>query len=160
MVANVRMRCQSTGYWARLYQQQLHENEAYEQLRPTISICFVNYLLFPKVPAYHLSFRLLEPVHQVVFTEDLALHMLELPKFKRSADELATPLDAWLYFLRYAEELDTEALPTALQVPEIKRAMEVLHMVTQSDLERERYEARLKLERDRISFERWGQRQR
>jgi hypothetical protein len=36
---------------------------------------------------------------------------------------------------------------------EIKRAMEILVMLTQSDLERERYEARLKLERDRISYE-------
>ena len=56
-------------YWARLHQQQLHESEEYEQLRPTISICFVNRVLFPKVPAYHLNFRLLEPVHQLVFTE-------------------------------------------------------------------------------------------
>jgi predicted transposase/invertase (TIGR01784 family) len=138
-------------YWARLHQQQLHEGEAYAQLRPTISICFVNHIVFKQVPAYHLRFSLQEPVHQVVFTEDLALHMLELPKFARSADELATPLDAWLYFLRYAEGLDTVALPPALRVPEIKRAMEVLTMLTQSDLERERYEARVKLERDRIS---------
>jgi predicted transposase/invertase (TIGR01784 family) len=29
-------------YWARLHQQQLHESEEYEQLRPTISVCFVN----------------------------------------------------------------------------------------------------------------------
>src|SRR5207237_6994874 len=82
-------------YWARLYQQQLHESEEYELLRPTISICFVNRVLFPKVPTYHLSFQLREPNHQVVFTEDLALHMLELPKFTRSAAELVTPLDAW-----------------------------------------------------------------
>jgi predicted transposase/invertase (TIGR01784 family) len=145
-------------YWARLHQQQLHESEKYEQLRPTISICFVNRVLFPKVPAYHLSFQLREPVHQVVFTEDLALHMLELPKFTPpSAEELATPLDAWLYFLRHAERLDNEALPPALRIPEIERAMEVLTMITQSDLERERYEARLKIERDRKSLERYAQ---
>jgi flagellar biosynthesis/type III secretory pathway protein FliH len=36
--------------------------------------------------------------------------------------------------------------------------MEILTMLTQSDLERERYEARLKLERDRISFEKQMQR--
>src|SRR5438105_5425546 len=34
-------------YWARLHQQQLHESEAYEELRPTLSICFVNHVLFP-----------------------------------------------------------------------------------------------------------------
>ena len=140
-------------YWARLHQRQLHESEKYEELRPTISICFVNRILFPRVPAYHLSFRLWEAVHQVAFTDDLAIHMLELPKFTRLADELTTELDEWLYFLRYAEKLDTEALPPALRVEEIQQAMEVLAMLTQSDLERERYEARLKLERDRLSFE-------
>jgi predicted transposase/invertase (TIGR01784 family) len=145
-------------YWARLHQQQLHESEDYEQLQPTISICFVNRVLFPGVPAYHLSFRLWEAVHQVAFTDDLAIHMLELPKFTRSADELKNELDDWLYFLRYAEELDTQALPPALRIPEIQQAMEVLTMLTQSDLERERYEARLKLERDRISFEKRMQR--
>src|SRR5216683_7832258 len=35
--------------------------------------------------------------------------------------------------------------------------MEVLTMITQSDLERERYEARLKLERDRKMLERYAQ---
>ena len=111
-------------YWARLHQQQLHESEEYEQLRPTISVCFVNRVLFPRVPACHLSFRLLEAVHQVAFTDDLVIHMLELPKFTRSADELATELDEWLYFLRYAESLDTEALPPALRIPVIQQAME------------------------------------
>jgi len=62
---------------------------------------------------------------------------------------LTTPLDVWLYFLRHGERLDTEALPAALAaVAEIHRAMEELQMVTQSDLERERYEARLKFQRD------------
>src|SRR5437763_1462364 len=110
------------------------------------------HVLFSKVPTYHLSFQLQERVHQVVFTYDLALHMLELPKFTRSAEELATPLDAWLYFLRHAEGLDNAALPPGLRIPEIERAMEVLTMITQSDLERERYEARLKLERDHKMF--------
>jgi predicted transposase/invertase (TIGR01784 family) len=77
--------------------------------------------------------------------------MLEPPKFRRTADELSTALDAWLYFLRHAEQLDTEGLPAPLRVPEIERAMEVLLMVTQSDLERERYEARVKLQRDERS---------
>ena len=117
-------------YWARLHQQQLHQSEEYELLRPTISICFVDRVLFPRVPAYHLSFRLWEAVHQVAFTEDLVIHMLELPKFTRSAAELATELDDWLFFLRYAEGLDTEALPLALQIPEIRQAMEVFHIAT------------------------------
>jgi flagellar biosynthesis/type III secretory pathway protein FliH len=42
--------------------------------------------------------------------------------------------------LRHAEALDPEALPAALQ----RRAFEELRMLSQTDLERERYEARRK----------------
>src|SRR5262249_21730186 len=74
LLANAEFPQRVLYYWARLHQQQLHGSEEYE-LRPTISVCFVNRLLFPRVPDYHLRFRLWEAVHQVAFTDDLAIHM-------------------------------------------------------------------------------------
>jgi predicted transposase/invertase (TIGR01784 family) len=121
----------------------------YQTLRPTIAICFVDTTLFPETPAYHLLFELREHhQHSLLFTDQLAMHILELPKFTKSAGELASPLDRWLYFLRHGEHLDTEALPGTLDVPEIHRALGDLLMMTQSELERERYESRLKMQRD------------
>lgn len=73
-------------YWARAYQQQLHEGDDYAELRPTYSICFVNTVLFGQLPPHHLVFRLLEERHQVAFTNDLALNILELPKFTLTAE--------------------------------------------------------------------------
>src|SRR5436190_20660815 len=35
-------------YWAKLHQQQLHEGGEYAKLKPTISINFLNYVLFPR----------------------------------------------------------------------------------------------------------------
>ena len=61
------------------------------------------------------------------------------------------PLDVWLYFFRYAEELDSEQLPSALDMAEIHQAMEELKVLSQNDLERERYLARVKLQRDELS---------
>jgi predicted transposase/invertase (TIGR01784 family) len=119
-------------YWAKLHQGQLQENEDYSELRPTITICFVNTPMYPEVPDYHLVFELWERHYQVAFSGDLVLHVLELPKFLRSAENLETPPDQWLYFLPHAEHLDTEAFPAALDVPEIHRAMGELQMVTQS----------------------------
>lgn len=139
-------------YWSKMYAPQLQEGEHYEQLRPTVSICFLNNLLFPEVPDYHLRFQLRNADHQVVFTDDIEVHTIELPKFARAAEEVADPLEVWAYFLRHAERLDTEALPAALNVPPIHRALEELLMLTQNDLERERYEARMKLHRDEISW--------
>jgi hypothetical protein len=70
---------------------------------------------------------------------------LELRKFGKAAAELSSGLDLGLYFLRDAEKMDTGALPAALaQEPLLLRAVEELKMLAQTDLERERYEARRK----------------
>ena len=128
---------------------QLHEGHDYLELQPTISISFLDHVLFPKAKAYHLRFRLLEETRHFPLTDDLEFHLLELPKFKKSADKLASGLDIWLYFLRHAAKMDAEALPAALdQQPLVRRAVEELKMLTQTDLERERYEARRKAQLD------------
>ena len=72
----------------------------------------------------------------MVFSDQLAVHVVELPKFNRSPAELATGCERWSYFLRHGEELDTDHLPDPLQTPAIRKAMEVLRMLTQSELER------------------------
>ena len=41
-------------YTAKFHQQQLHQGEKYKKLKPTISISFLNYVLFPNVPATEL----------------------------------------------------------------------------------------------------------
>ncbi len=86
--------------------------------------------------------------HPVAVTDQLTVHVLELPKFTKSPAELATPLDVWLYFLRHAEHLDSATLPALLATAEVRRAFEELRMLTQSELERERYESRVKMQRD------------
>src|SRR5213595_1126111 len=41
-------------YGCRLHQQQLHEGEDYRTLKPTISISFLDHVLFPKAADCHL----------------------------------------------------------------------------------------------------------
>jgi predicted transposase/invertase (TIGR01784 family) len=135
-------------YWARLYTEQLRKGEPYTTLRPTISVCFVDGVVFPDVSAYHTAFELSDPKNGVVLTDHLKIHFFQLPRFTLRAEELRTPLEAWLYFLRKATELDPGALPAALDVPEIRVALERLKMLAQTDIQREIYEGRLKARRD------------
>jgi len=100
------------------------------------------------VPDLHLRFRLLEQSHRFPLTEGLKFHVLALPKFTKSATELTSGFDVWLYFLRHAAKMDTDALPTALREPLVVRALEELKMLKQADPERERYEARRKAQLD------------
>ena len=71
-----------------------------------------------------------------------------MPKFRRELASLQEPLDFWLYFFQNGKELDADALPDPLARPEICQAMEVLKVSSQSELERDRYENRLKASRD------------
>lgn len=85
-------------YWSKLHQQQMHEGDDYLELKPTISISFLDHVLFPQSPDYHLQFRLLENTGQFPFADDLEIHILELPKFTRAVTELSSDLEIWLYF--------------------------------------------------------------
>jgi predicted transposase/invertase (TIGR01784 family) len=141
-------------YWAKVYSQQLSAGDDYTGLRPTISICFVNGVLFPERAEYHTCFRLVDRTGEVCLTEDLVMHVIEIPKFNKKLAELETPLDFWLYFLKNGEQLDADALPTELdREPGVRKAMGILKMFTQNDMERELYEGRLKAKRDMQTLE-------
>jgi predicted transposase/invertase (TIGR01784 family) len=135
-------------YWSKFHQQQLHEGQDYLTIRPTISISFLNHVLFPHVPDYHLRFYLTETDHSFRFTDDIEFHVIELPKFVKTPLELDSDLDIWLYFLRHAAKIDTDAVPSALQRPMVLRAVEELKMLAQSNPEKELYEARRKFQFD------------
>ncbi|MGH7140123.1 MAG: Rpn family recombination-promoting nuclease/putative transposase [Pirellulales bacterium] len=148
MLATSVFRQRALYYWACLHQGQLLMSDDYPVLRPTIGICFVDTPLFRDLPDYHLTFELRERRHHTLFTDQIALHILELPKFNKGLDELTTLLDRWLYFLRHGEELDAQTVPKPLDVPEVRWAIGDLFMISRTDPERALYEARLKERRD------------
>jgi CheY-like chemotaxis protein len=66
-------------------------------LRPALAICFVDTPLFSDLADFHLAFELRERHRKVLFTDYLAVHILELPRFKKTVEELQSSLDRWLY---------------------------------------------------------------
>ena len=102
-------------YATRLHQHQLREGEEYAELKPTISISFLDDILFPQSAEHHLRFRLLEETQRFAMTEDIEFHILELPKFTKALPELANSLDIWLYFLRHAAMMNVATPPTEMQ---------------------------------------------
>ncbi len=135
-------------YASAFHQQQLKETQPYDVLHPTISISFIDFRMFDYPKQHHFHFRLLEKTELFPMTEDLEFHILQLPNFSKSADELEGGLDEWLYFLRHADKISEGQLPSALQKPLLIRAMEDLNMLTQTETEREQYQSRLKGIRD------------
>lgn len=135
-------------YWSNTYSSQLKEGDNYGLLRPVISLCFLDGILFPERDQCHLRFRLLETTAHFPFTEDLDLHLFQLPEFTKTPQELGSDLDLWLYVLNNGRGLDLASLPRQLRVAEVEEALEAWAMLTQDRIQREIYEAREKARRD------------
>ena len=139
-------------YAASLYVGQMHSGDAYVDLRPAITICVIDALLFPSVPDLHLDFRLRNGRHDLVLTDDLQIHFLELPKYNNNVGLLAgaTGVEKWAWFFRNAPHMTQEEIGRLLAEPVFLEAAGVLEMIAKSPQEREMYEARLKFERDQV----------
>ena len=64
------------------YARQIGEGQYYTDLRPVVSICVLDEIIFNRAayPRYHHSFRLRCDQADLVFTNDFEFHTLELPK--------------------------------------------------------------------------------
>ena len=85
------------------YSGQLTKGQPYRLLTEVIAITFTDFVMFKQWPELQLNFQLRSDQGQL-FSDDVQLLFVELPKFAKREAELATILDKWLYFLRYANE--------------------------------------------------------
>ena len=138
-------------YWAVSYAEQLGKGNDYSALKPTIVICFADYDVFPGRSGYHSRFQLVDPDGRELCSA-LEIHILELPKFPADPNSVVTPLDQWLFFLRGADRIDPEHVPTCLTLPAIHKAIEELNMISQSEADHQQYLSRRKHWLDEQSF--------
>lgn len=119
---------------------------------PAISICVLGRSLFPDVADLHLDFRLTNARTGLVLTEDLQIHLIELPKYnvERGDQSGTTALEKWVYFFRFADTLTVKEIQEQLADPVFAEAAGVLEMIAQTPQEKMLYEARMKRERDEI----------
>ena len=74
-------------YASSLYVEQLKAGENYSLLRPAISICVLDKVLFPQHDRLHSEF-LLRDRRGEILTEDLQIHTVELPKSRVSEHKI------------------------------------------------------------------------
>jgi flagellar biosynthesis/type III secretory pathway protein FliH len=78
--------------------------------------------------------------------ESLKFIYLELPKFKKTIDQLSDHFDKWLFLLKHLPDLDEPPLP--LQENVFMQLFEVARITNFSQAERDAYENSLKYYRD------------
>ncbi len=129
---------------AKAFSIQLGVGEDYTLLNPVIALTITDFEMFPGNHALRdgvgdriiSRYRLKEKDDLTDYSDDIELVFVELPKFRKTLDELETLVDKWLYFLRCANQL--ESVPPTLQsVSALDHAFAVAR---QSKLSREELE--------------------
>ncbi len=137
-------------YWSKLYSKSIGKGQDFEKLPRVYSINFVNFPLFKNEPRFYWSFQVSSKEQpEILLTEDLSIHIIEIPKFHLELDSIQNPLDYWVYLLKEAVNIKGEQMKTLQKKnPKIKKAINKLKFVSHDKESRELYEARLKTELD------------
>jgi len=158
-------------YWAHAFASQLGKGEDYEQLSPVVGVNVVDFTIFPDSQPVHTTFHLTPRQNHstdgrvghdsLILTDHLAIHFLELPKLRCDATptgdspHISTMLHRWLYYMHGRGEVHAMEDPILLQIlredPDIEDAEERYRLFVEDDELREKYQDRIKAERDRRS---------
>jgi predicted transposase/invertase (TIGR01784 family) len=135
-------------YWSKLYSGVLKKGDPYDKLEKTVSICIVDYLRFSDNLLHH-QFYIYDTEASIRLTDILEIHFLELKKLEKlntldftetkSIDEL-TPMEQWLTFIATDDRRVLKMLSEKNK--EIKKAFELVDVMSQSEVDRRAYEAR------------------
>jgi predicted transposase/invertase (TIGR01784 family) len=128
--------------WSSIYHSQMQEGDDYRKLNPVISIWILNENLFPGTEAYHLDFSLLDKKNGLSLTDHLAIHILQLQKWK-SDKNIKNEKERWLYMLKEGKNADTENPPDPLDTEEMRQAMNVLRRFSENEEDYLLYQNRL-----------------
>jgi predicted transposase/invertase (TIGR01784 family) len=126
------------SYWSRLYSGDLKRGNNYDVLSKTIAIIIVNDKIdrFELIKKYHTKWNIREEDYKdIILTEDLEIHIIELPKYKEMRANKENQ-NIWLEFL--LEPQSKEVLKAMADNKEIKEAETKWRKITADDIIRDR----------------------
>ncbi|MFD3449459.1 Rpn family recombination-promoting nuclease/putative transposase [Microbacteriaceae bacterium 4G12] len=142
----------SLYYWGRLYTSQLQKGMPYSALHKTITINLLNFVLFQEYDDFHMTEKLWNIQQQKVLSEDIEIHVVEIPKLMQQwREEKVNPWDdsfvRWLLLLPANEDEHlTQTLEDIAmnQDPILQKAINKWERLSQDSSFRKEYEAREK----------------
>ncbi len=93
------------------YAGQIARGEDYQLLTDVVALTITDFVMFRDLPGLINKFKL-RASDGTVYSDDLELVFVELPKFDHPETDLITPMQRWLYFLQRAGDL--RAVPATL----------------------------------------------
>ena len=130
-------------------QQQAQKGSWDFRLKPVYMVGILDFIFDEDQASHdvvHHEVKLLDRSTGQVFYNKLTFIYLELPKFRKSVDELITDFDKWCYLLRNLPELTDR--PQRLQEKVFSKVFEIAEIAKYSPAEAAAYEDSLKVYRD------------
>ena len=137
----------SLYYLSKMYEEQLGEGEDYSKLNRTVCINILNFK-YLKTEKFHTGYRLKELETNEELTDVIEMHFIEIPKLPEESDE-KDMLMAWTEFLRDPESEKVRSLEMSIE--EIREAKDELVRMSNDKDQREIYEMRAKILKDKVS---------
>ena len=137
----------SLYYLSKMYEEQLSEGDDYKSLKRTVCINILNFK-YLKTESFHSVYRLKERQTNEELTDVIEMHFIEVPKLPVDSDE-TDMLVAWVEFLKDPESEKVRHLE--LNVKEVREAKDELIKMSNNEEQREMYDMRTQIFRDRIS---------
>ncbi|GAB6173089.1 Rpn family recombination-promoting nuclease/putative transposase [Paradesulfitobacterium aromaticivorans] len=137
-------------YWSKMYTSQVKPGDTYDLLQKCITINIVDFKCTP-LPKLYSSYHLTEDETGYRLTDILEVHFLEIPKLIDSEiprDE-NDPIIEWMEFLDAKSQGVIEML--AEKNKDIKKAYDLLQIISKDEKARMRYEAREAELRDQLT---------
>jgi predicted transposase/invertase (TIGR01784 family) len=126
--------------WSDIYQYQLQQGHDFHELRPVIAIWILAKNLL-KEEGHHHRFELRDARDGCRLTDQLAIHTLELPKWRR-ADSVSEE-DRWMYLLSEGSRLDLADPPEILNTKEMRMAVKELKRWSEREENYHLYQSRM-----------------
>ncbi|AGX45064.1 putative transposase/invertase (TIGR01784 family) [Clostridium saccharobutylicum] len=137
----------SMYYLSKMYEEQLGEGKDYSKLGRKVCINILNFK-YLKTQRFHTAYRLKEIETNEELTDIIEMHFIEIPKLEENSDEKDL-LVAWTEFLKDPESEKVRSLE--MTVEEIRRAKDQLIRMSNDTQQREIYEMRAKILKDKVS---------
>ena len=122
--------------------EQLKPTEDYDLLVPVIFVGVLNFNFFINDLDYVTHHGIVNLKTKEISSDHMAFHFIELEKFTKTADQLETKLDKWIYLLKEADQFNE--IPWQLNdSEEIKRALHLLELNRWTRQEQEIYDQQI-----------------
>lgn len=137
----------SLYYLSKMYEEQLKEGEDYSQLSRAICINILNFK-YLKTEDFHTGYRFKEIESNIELTDVMEVHFIEIPKLDKQQDA-KDMLVAWTQFLQDPESEEVRHLE--MNIEEIREAKDELVRLSHDPEQRQLYEMRAKILKDKVS---------